>query len=145
MITNGTNASGKKVELNEKEKVTALKRVQQLKTQLTQADDFLTFAKANTDAADAELTIGRDTTKLSKEAIDAAFALEKGQMSDVITGSDGYYIIKCIENNDTDDTQAKKEEIIASRQTKMFKKKYAQWLKNYDIKISQAFWKVLEI
>ena len=145
VITNGTNASGKKVELNEKEKVTALKRVQQLKTQLTQADDFLTFAKANTDAADAELTIGRDTTKLSKEAIDAAFALEKGQTSDVITGSDGYYIIKCIENNDTDDTQAKKEEIIASRQTKMFKKKYAQWLKNYDIKISQAFWKVLEI
>lgn len=50
-----------------------------------------------------------------------------------------------IENNDTDDTQAKKEEIIASRQTKMFKKKYAQWLKNYDIKISQAFWKVLQI
>lgn len=145
VIINGTNASGKKVELNEKEKVTALKRVQQLKTQLTQADDFLTFAKANTDAADAELTIGRDTTKLSKEAIDAAFALEKGQTSDVITGSDGYYIIKCIENNDTDDTQAKKEEIIASRQTKMFKKKYAQWLKNYDIKISQAFWKVLEI
>ena len=38
-----------------------------------------------------------------------------------------------------------KEEIIEERQTNMFKKKYTEWLGEYEVDISKAFWKVFEI
>lgn len=145
VMTNGTNRSGMQVALNDKEKATALKRAQQLYAEVAQAADFLTFAKNNTDAVDTELTIGKDSTKMDSAAVTAAFALQKDQMSELVEGESGYYIIKCVENEDADDTQARKEEIIADRQTKMFKKKYANWLKDYDVNISEAFWSALQI
>lgn len=145
IITNGMNRSGMQVALNDKEKATALKRAQQMLADAAQAQDFLTFAKENTDAQEVELIMGKDTNKLDAAAVTAAFSLQKDQLSEVIQGDTGYYIIKCIETENPDETQARKEEIIADRQTKMFKKKYANWLKDYDVNISEAFWSVLEI
>ena len=57
----------------------------------------------------------------------------------------GYYIIYCVNDNDEDATYARKEEIINERQTKMFKEKYAEWLSESKVDISNKFWDVFTI
>ena len=42
-------------------------------------------------------------------------------------------------------TYARKEEIINERQTKMFKEKYAEWLSESKVDISNKFWDVFTI
>lgn len=121
------------------------KKGQELLEEARKTDEFVEFAKENTEADAVELTIGRDSTELDQEAVQAAFALEKGAVSSVVRGESGCYIMYCISDNDEDATYARREEIIAERQTGMFKQKYAKWLKNYSVNISKSFWKVFEI
>ena len=47
--------------------------------------------QVNTESRQSEVTIGMDTKLLDKEAVDAAFSLKKGKMSNVIGGKNGYY------------------------------------------------------
>lgn len=60
----------------------------------------------------SEVTIGMDTKLLDKEAVDAAFSLKKGKMSNVIGGKNGYYIIYCENDNDEDATYAMKMRLL---------------------------------
>ena len=50
-----------------------------------------------------------------------------------------------LSSNNEDATYAYKEKIIEERQTSMFKEKYAGWLKDCDVSISQKFWEEFEI
>ncbi len=121
------------------------KRATALLKQAKKVNDFSEFARENTEADSVELTIGKESTELDEEAVTAAFSLEEGEISPVIAGKSGYYIIYCINPMDEDATYARKEEIIEERQTNMFKKKYTEWLGEYEVDISKAFWKVFEI
>lgn len=113
--------------------------------QAKKANDFSEFAREHTEAGSVEITVGQESTELDQEAVSAALSLEKGEISPVIAGKSGYYIIRCINPMDEDATYARKEEIIEERQTGMFKKKYTKWLGEYDVDISKAFWKIFEI
>lgn len=145
VMTEGTNQNGILIQLNDKEKAEALSRAEQLQKEAKNTNDFLELAKKNTDSATTELLIGKDNTQLEQEVITAAFALQKGKVSEVISTQTGYYIVYCVNDNDEDATYARREEIIEERQTKMFKKKYAKWLGDYEVSISQSFWKIFNI
>lgn len=145
IMTQGTNQNGTTIQLNEREKQEALNRAKALQKEAKDTQDFLDLAKKNTDSTVTELIIGRDTTKLDSAVVNVAFSLQAGAVSDVVTAPDGYYIVYCVNANDEDATYARREEIIEARQTKMFKKKYAKWLKDFEVNISQSFWKVFEI
>jgi hypothetical protein len=123
----------------------AKKKADKLRKQAKKADEFIDFAKENTEANTVELTIGKDSTEIDAQAVTAALALEKGKISPVVAGEDGYYILYCVSEYDEDATYARKEQIIEQRQTSMFKEKYAKWLGDYDVDISKAFWKIFEI
>lgn len=145
VITNGVDSGGKQIAMDEATKKQAESRARDLRKQALQIKDFLVFAQRNSDNGVQELTIGRDTEQLEKAAVDAAFALEEKEISNVIEGEEGYYIIYCAMDQDEEATDARKEEIIQERQTEMFKEKYASWLKKCEVKISEEFWDVFEM
>lgn len=148
ILTNGTTESGVKVNLGSKEKAEALKRANQLLQDGAKAEDFLAFAQKNTDGASAEATIGKvgqNTGELADKAVTEAWKLKKGQLSSVIEGEDGYYIIRCVEETDEDATYERKEQLIEERQTEMFRKKYGKWLGDDEVRISKSFWKIFQI
>jgi parvulin-like peptidyl-prolyl isomerase len=105
----------------------------------------LTLAKDNTDATTQELVVGKSSTKLEKAALDAALALKKGEVSSVVEGTQGYYIIYCVNDKEEDATQARKEVIIAKRQNRLFQKKYNIWLNKCDVNISEDFWDYFQL
>lgn len=145
LITKGTDKNGRKVNMNAAQKAKTFKRMKEMLKEAKKADSFADYAEANTDSRESEVTIGKDTKLLDKEAIDAAFSLKKGKMSNVIGGETGYYIIYCVNDNDADATYNRKEAIIEERQTKMFKEKYSEWLSDSKVDISNKFWNVFSI
>lgn len=150
IVTNGKDRNGTEISMDAATKKEAAKRAAKLLKEAKRTPDFLSFAEENTDAATASLTIGRDSKLLGRKAADAAFKLKKGQFSDVVeskdaSGTTGYFIIYCVNSNNEDATYAYKEKIIEERQTSMFKEKYAEWLKDCDVSISQKFWEEFEI
>lgn len=123
----------------------AAQKADSLRKEAQKADDFIEFARVNTEADTVELTIGQDSTELEKQVVTAAFSLKKGEISPVVSDTKGYYILYCISDYDEDATYARREEIIEERQTDMFKEKYAQWLGDCGVDISKSFWKIFKI
>lgn len=145
IITKGTDQNGTKINMDAATKKKAFQRASKIYKEAKKAEDFQIFAEDNSDRADTELTCGKDTDKLDKEAVDAAFTLKKGQMSKVVEGESGYYIIYCVNDYDEDATYARKEEIIEERQTNMFKEKYSEWIAKNKVSISSKFWNEFDI
>lgn len=145
IITNGTDQNGTVINMDSATKAKALQRAKNIRKEALKAEDFQVFAEDNSDCAETQLICGRDTDKLDKNVADAAFNLKKGEISDVIEGDSGYYIVYCVNDYDEDSTYARKEEIIEERQTNMFKKKYAEWIGNDKVSISSKFWNEFEI
>lgn len=150
VITKGTDRNGTAISMDADTKKEAAKRAEKLLKEAKKSEDFLSFAEENTDSKEISVTIGRDNDLLGKDATEEAFSLKKGKISDVVEdtntdGTSGYYIIYCVNDNNEDETYAYKEKIIEERQTGMFKDKYAEWLKECDVNISQSFWESFEI
>lgn len=145
VMTNGTDQNGTQITMDEKTKTEALEKAKRLRREAKETTDFLEFARENSDSGVQELTIGRDTDQLEKTAVDAAFNLKQKELSEVVEGTEGYYIIYCTSAYNEDATYARKEEIIEERQTSMFKDKYADWLKKCDVSISEKFWNAFSL
>lgn len=140
ILTNGLDSSGKQIDMDETAREQARKHGEELQREATKTKDFLGLAKANSDALKQELVIGKNSEELEKPAIDAALSLQKGQVSGLIEGEQGFYVIYCVNDNDEDATQNRREEIIDERQTAMFVKKYNSWLEKCEVNISEDFW-----
>lgn len=129
---------GNIVELAEEKKNSAYIKAQELLTEAATVEDFASFSKSNTDSVEVEITIGKDD--LEKVIEDAAFALKTGEMSNIIEGSDGYYIIYCVDDYNEDATLEKKEEVIDERQSKEFIKLFEQWERDVEVEINEEVW-----
>ncbi|MCH5267290.1 MAG: peptidylprolyl isomerase [Lachnospiraceae bacterium] len=145
VLTKGRDSSGKQIDMDAAGIEQARKRGEALQKEAVKTKDFLGLAKENSDAPKQELVIGKDSEELEKAAVDVALSLRKGQVSGLIEGEQGFYVIHCVNDNDVDATQNRKEEIIEERQTAMFKKKYNSWLKKCEVNISEDFWENFQL
>ncbi len=145
IMTEGVNSSGIEISMDDVTKQEAWNRAEELRKEAVRNDDFLSLAQKNTDAAQTELVFGKDTDQLEAAVVETAFAMSAGEVSQVVEGNQGYYILHCLSEQDADATYAKKEEIIAQRQTEMFMAKYADWMKDKKVDINQSFWNEFSI
>lgn len=150
VITNGVDRNGNNISMNAGTKREAAKKAYRLLKAAKKSKNFLEFAEENTDAESVSVTIGKDNNLFGQSTTAEALKLKKGGISGVITnkssdGKESYIIIYCVDNNNEDATYEYKEKIIEERQTNMFKDKYAEWLKDCDVKISKSFWETFEI
>lgn len=143
VMTKGTDKNGQKVDMTEEEKQEAKKKAEALYEKALDLDtSFYAFADSNTDAEEVEITFGK--SDMPKDFGEIAMSLEAEEMSQLITGNNGYYIVYCISDYNEDATNAKKEEMIAERQDKLFRQKYAEWSENCKMIISTVLWDEIE-
>ena len=106
--------------------------------QVKEVEDCKTFAETNGDSATIEEIISKQES--DKNLVDAAFSLKKGEMSEVVEGDRGYYIIYCVDDNNEEALEQAKEDIILAAQIQIFENQYEEWAKMYEVKISEKLW-----
>ncbi|MSS63938.1 peptidylprolyl isomerase [Velocimicrobium porci] len=143
VMTKGTDKNGNKVEMNQEERNAAKKKAKSLYKQAKDASSFYALAESNTDADSVDLTFGKNN--MPADFGEQAFQLKKGQLSNLIQGENGFYILYCVDDNDEDATTAKKEEIIQKNQDKLFRKKYKKWSKQYEVTIGTKLWDKIQL
>lgn len=136
--TKKVNSQGELVPVTDEEKKTAYAKAQELLNQASTVEDFMAFAKANTDSPEIEMTFGKND--IEDVVADAAFALKEGEMSNIIESEDGYLILYCVDDYNEDATLAKKEEIIDDRQMNLFEELFETWQKDVKVELNKDVW-----
>jgi parvulin-like peptidyl-prolyl isomerase len=122
---------------NEENKADVKKKMQQIRDGLkTSETSFYVTAKEQTEADEIECLIGNSDsrTNLAK----AVVALKKGQTTDVIEESDGFYLAYCIEANAKSVRKEYRNQVVQEKQTKAFQEAYKSWSEKFDVKVSKA-------
>ncbi len=70
----------------------------------------------------------------------AAFELETGEVSPVVTNADGYYIIKCISTFDRAQTDANKAMIVEERRKEAFAREYDAFVATLVRQLNESLW-----
>lgn len=143
VMTKGTDENGNQVDMNDEEKKQAKKKAKALYEDAKDlSTSFYSFADAESDVATVEITFGKND--MPEDFGEAAMKLKTDEMSKLITGENGYYIVYCVSDYDEDATLAKKEEIIAKAQDELFRQKYAEWSEKCKLIISTKVWDEIE-
>lgn len=142
VMTKGTDKNGIKIDMTAEEKKQAKKKAKALLKEAKETTGFLAFAESNTDAPKVELTFS--VTDGPEEIKDAAFSLKSGELSSLITGKNGYYILYCVNDDDEDAAADRKEQLILERQMEAFEAKFEKWSGNYEVVVSTTLWDEIE-
>jgi len=141
------DSSGHKVALSTEDKAAAELKVQSLLQQAKNTDDFRAIALANTQAEKVEYTFGNNS--VPKEFSDVlkqeAFALKTGKISNIIETADGWHILYCVSDFNSDATLQAKESIIDQRRSDMFVKLYKEWSTGYEFVVNHEAWESIPL
>lgn len=138
VMTKGTDKNGIKIDMTKEEKKQAKKKAKNLLKEARETTGFLAFAESNTDAPQVEMTFS--VNDAPEEIKEEAFSLKSGEMSGLINGENGYYIIYCVNDDDEDATAQRKEQLILERQMKSFEEKFESWSGEYEVVVSTTLW-----
>ena len=72
--------------------------------------------------------------------ITAANSMTAGEVSDLIEGTDCYYIIRLDSEFDADATEKKKQSIVSDRQDEAYNNAVESYKKDVDIKVNDKEW-----
>lgn len=120
--------------------------------------DGLKAARAKIDEAYNKITNGGDFSLISKEYSDdtiyeyefgrgemdenfekQAFLLENGQVSGVVEGEKGFYIIKCISNYEELKTEENKRELLKKYKNKAFTDMYEPYIQKQTFEYNKSY------
>ena len=91
--------------------------------------------------SEAELnTISFGKGEVDKAFEEAAFNMETNEISGVVEGEDGYYIIKCINTFDKEETDANKIKIIEKRKEETFYVVYEGFVASLTRDLNDKLW-----
>lgn len=94
---------------------------------------------------EAELnTISFGKGEVDKAFEEAAFNMETNELSGIIEGEDGYYIIKCINTFDKEETDANKLKIMEQRREEAFYEEYETFVSTLTRDLNEKLWEDVE-
>lgn len=112
--------------------------------QAAAGESFDALASQFNESGQVEYHIGRG--EMGDLAFDeAAFKLSSGEMSSLVEGEEGIYIIKCISNYNQVETDANKKAIYEEECAKVFNKAYDAFMKNVEVEVNQKAWDKVDV
>ena len=104
--------------------------------------DFQSCAEeAGLTVSDRVLGRGDESDAYEKEA----FSLAEGAVSQVIHADDAYYVLKCTDDYDEDETAARKERIYEERKKRAFQEIYDRFSNTISVSYSSGLWDSLDL
>lgn len=109
-----TDEDGKTVDYTEEEKASIKKEVESFKE--SAADDFASAAEtAGYTVSNASFGENDENSTLNEAVLEAANKLKEGEISEVITTDDNYYVVRMDSTFDKEATENKKKSIVTDR------------------------------
>ena len=105
-----------------------------------QSGDY-SFSSLMNEYNEAELnTVSFGKGEVDKAFEEAAFNMETGELSGIVEGEDGYYIIKCINTFDREETDANKLKIMEKRKEEAFYQEYETFVSSLTRDLNDKLW-----
>ncbi len=104
-------------------------------------EDFAALVSKYSDSQDYTAQIGRG--ELEKSFEDAAFNLDAGQISDIVSCTNGWYLIYCIDDNVTGKVESQTESIIQRRRNEQFEKYLGDFSNGVELILDDRQWEKL--
>ncbi len=82
----------------------------------------------------------KEDTNYDAKVMEKAMTMENGEISDVVEGEDGYYVIKMVNNNSNERYEKQVSDSITEAENQKFNEKYLSIYETYDVKINQKEW-----
>lgn len=83
----------------------------------------------------------KEDTNYDEAVMAKAMTMENGEISEVVEGEDGYYIIKMKDNNSSARYEEAVKEAISTVENQKFDEKYLAIYETYDVQINEREWK----
>lgn len=130
-------------ELSQEERNTINLRAYQIWEKANAGESFEALASQYNEGSQLEYHIGRG--EMDSAFDEAAFNLASGQISGLVEGEDGLYIIKCISNYNQAETDANKVRIYEEQCAERFNQEYDKFMKNTEVKLNDQAWKEVKL
>lgn len=146
-VSNKTGSGDEQTDVTDEQKKLNLENMEALKEKAATAEDFSKLLEENDTTGiqgpQSQDLVAKDmddssflTSKLRKKLI----KMNNDEISDVIEGEDGYYLIKMVNNDDSEAYDQECESIISAEETKLFNERYEQIAPGYSTEV-QSYWK----
>ena len=104
---------------------------------------FSYYAQQNSEYPNIEKTLAK--SEKNDDIYRTAFALEEGQISDIIEEDGKYYILKCIDAYDEDATLQRKEKLEDTIRSNALLRQYKDYADEHIVRFREDFWKNIDL
>ena len=145
-VSNQETSGEETKEVSAEQKQTNLTNMQALQEKAKTAEDFTKLLDDNDKTGIQYQTENlikkdlKDSTFLNKKLRKQIMKMDNGQISDIIEGDDGYYLIKMVNNDDSEAYDYQCQSVVNEEETKQFNARYAEFAPNYVTEV-QSYWK----
>ena len=145
-VSNQETSGEETKEVSAEQKQTNLTNMQALQEKAKTAKDFTKLLDDNDKTGIQYQTENlikkdlKDSTFLNKKLRKQIMEMDNGQISDIIEGDDGYYLIKMVNNDDSEAYDNQCQSVVNEEETKQFNARYAEFAPNYVTEV-QSYWK----
>lgn len=124
--------------MGEEERQGQYEEIAKVKQRLEEGEDFTKLAEIYGQGTHSQAAVARGEMPAAYE--EAVFALEDGEVSDIIETEEGYYLVKCLEDYDMEATQAHKEELAAAKKQEAFSQLFDTFTAGLPAEFNQGAW-----
>lgn len=109
-----------------------------LKRRLDEGEDFDSIASNYSQASQTTITIARGEKDETYEQV--AFDLDNGEVSEVFSADEGYYILKCLDTYVEDASEENKIKVAQKQKTERFQKIYSDLMQDTLSEFQEHLW-----
>lgn len=147
MVSNKTGSGEEQTDVTAEQKETNLNNMKALQEKAKTAEDFTKLVEENDSTGikqyQTEELVAKDmddSTFLTKKLRKQLIQMKNDEISDVIEGEDGYYLVKMVNNNDSKAYDEQCETVVEDEENKQFNTKYQGIKAAYTAEV-QDYWK----
>ena len=136
--TYSIDSSGKRVEYSEDKKAEARKKAEEVIAKLEDGEKFDNLIVAYNEDEKSSFQFSRGETEPEYE--EAAFNLASDEVSNIVETKDGFYIIRCDNMFDRDETDQNKLKILNQKKNEAFEEEYNAFLGDRTGNLNEELW-----
>ena len=136
--TYSIDSSGNRVEYDESQRAEAYQKAEDVVNSLFQGEKFDTLVPKYNEDTKSQFMFRRGETDPVYE--EAAFNLATDEVSGIVATSEGYYIIRCDNMLDRDETDQNKLNILNQKRNEAFEKEYNEFLGERTGNLNEELW-----